>query len=59
MKTRKPMPRMVDVTCQCGVEFKARAADVKRGWGKYHDKSCAAKYRQEARDAVSAHTDGR
>lgn len=45
--TRKPMPRMVEVTCPCGQSFKARAADVKRGWGKYHNKACAVRHREK------------
>lgn len=39
--------RMVDrvCACGCGAEFRAREADVKRGWGKFSSKSCAAKYK--------------
>lgn len=35
---------MVDRVCACGCgnTFKARVADVKRGWGKYYSKSCKA-----------------
>ena len=37
------MPSMIDVKCMsCGNSFEARAADVKRGWGKYCSKSCKA-----------------
>lgn len=40
---RKPMPKMVDRICKsCRQPFKARAADVKRGWGKFCSKSCKA-----------------
>lgn len=40
---RKPMPAMVDRACaHCGGPFKARAADVKRGWGLFCSKSCKA-----------------
>lgn len=47
--TRKPMPQMVDRTCEgCGKPFRARAADVKRGWGRFCSKSCKAT-RQEQR----------
>ena len=43
----KPRGKMVTVRCkQCGCEFQARKADVKRGWGKYCSKSCKA-MRQE------------
>ena len=39
------MATMVDVVCKntrCKKEFKARSADVKRGWGKFCCKSCKA-----------------
>ena len=39
------MPTMVDVKCankSCGTVFPARAADVKRGWGRFCSKSCKA-----------------
>ena len=40
---------MVDRKCKCcGGPFKARAADVKRGWGKFCSKSCKA-IKQEQR----------
>ena len=42
---------MVDRKCQnkkCGMPFKARSADVKRGWGRFCCKSCKATA-QEAR----------
>lgn len=46
---RKPMPRMVERKCErCGLPFRARAADVKRGWGRFCSKSCKA-IRQEHR----------
>lgn len=46
---RKPMPKMVDRICKCCRQpFHARAADVKRGWGKYCSKSCKA-IKQEQR----------
>jgi hypothetical protein len=51
--TRAPMPRMVSQTChgpKCGAVFQVRAADLKRGWGKFCSKSCKAKY-QTARMA--------
>jgi hypothetical protein len=39
----------VEVKClQCGIAFMARVADRKRGWAKFHSKSCKAKH-QEAR----------
>jgi hypothetical protein len=32
-----------EVTCKCcGTPFRARIADIKRGWGKYCSKSCKA-----------------
>ena len=40
---RRPMPQMVDRNCKgCSRPFKARAADVKRGWGLFCSKSCKA-----------------
>ena len=35
--------KTVEVKCKCGVNFIARIADRKRGWGKYCSKSCKAK----------------
>ena len=41
------MASMTKVICKnCGKEFEARTADVKRGWGKFHNKSCKAKYQE-------------
>jgi hypothetical protein len=46
---RVPQPKMVERKCNwCKGLFLARAADVKRGWGKYCSKSCKAS-RQEKR----------
>lgn len=48
---RTPAPRMVDRICanrSCRKQFQARAADVKRGWGRFCCKSCKA-IAQEAR----------
>lgn len=37
------MAKMTQVECRCcGKKFSARAADVKRGWGKYCSKRCKA-----------------
>lgn len=45
--TRTPQPRMVDRTCKwCKGPFKARAADVKRGWAKFCSKSCKASHQE-------------
>lgn len=35
----------VNMLCNCGVEYKARKADLLRGWGLSCSKSCAAKRR--------------
>ena len=47
LKKNKPRGKMLERTCHCGcgVKFKAREADVKRGWGKFSSKSCAAKFK--------------
>lgn len=38
-------PVMVNRICKyCGKPFKARLADVKRGWGNFDTKSCKASY---------------
>ena len=37
------MASMIEVNCKwCKSPFKARTADVKRGWGKFCSKSCKA-----------------
>lgn len=39
------MPSMTDRKCQnerCGKTFRARTADVKRGWARFCSKSCKA-----------------
>lgn len=44
-----PQPQMVERKCAwCKGPFLARAADVKRGWGKFCSKSCKAS-KQESR----------
>ena len=35
--------QLVTCACGCGRKKEVRIADVKRGWGKYYDKSCKAK----------------
>lgn len=36
---------MVMVNClNCNVKFEVRQADLNRGWGKFHNKSCKAFY---------------
>lgn len=44
VENKKPVRGNVqDVKCaNCGSEFKARVADIKRGWGKFCSKSCKA-----------------
>lgn len=43
------MATMVSRICICGCKqtFEARAADVKRGWGKYFSKSCKAIHQEK------------
>lgn len=38
----------VEITCACGCGRKrmVRSADVRRGWGKYYNKSCKAKHQE-------------
>lgn len=46
--SRKPMPALVDRRCAfCHAPFKARASDVKRGWGLYCSKTCKARHAAE------------
>lgn len=42
--------KMVERVCECGcgAEFKAREADVKRGWGRFSSKSCAARFKDKS-----------
>lgn len=40
------MAAMVQQVCWCGKKFEAKAADVKRGWGK----SCCKKHAARARE---------
>ena len=42
------MPSMKEITCKCGCGRKkmVRTADIKRGWGKFYDKSCKAKHQE-------------
>lgn len=48
----RPTPRMIDRTCAgCKQPFKARAADAKRGWGRFCSKRCKA-IKQEARTGL-------
>lgn len=50
------MATMIERKCknkQCGKLFKARAADVARGWGKFCSKSCKA-VKQEQRTGQCA-----
>lgn len=39
------MTHMTEIVCKCGCGRKksVRTADVKRGWGKFFDKSCKAR----------------
>ena len=47
---------MVDRKCKCcGGEFKARSADVKRGWGKFCNKSCKAIYQERQTGQYAAY----
>ncbi len=46
---KEPTMALVDRICknkQCGLKFKAKSADVKRGWGLYCSKSCKAVHQE-------------
>lgn len=50
------MAKMVEVKCanpSCGMLFTARVADRKRGWGKYHSKSCKAIHQERKTGAYA------
>jgi len=47
--------KKVRVVCRCGVVFYPRAADVARGWGKFHSKSCKAKEQEGRTGQHAAH----
>ncbi|KVG33833.1 hypothetical protein WJ30_07110 [Burkholderia diffusa] len=54
------MPRMVDRTCEgCGKPFRARAADVKRGWGRFCSKPCKATRQEQRTGAFSDYLERR
>ena len=40
---------MLEIVCLCGCNRtrQVRAADVARGWGKFYDKSCKAKWQAQ------------
>lgn len=41
---------IVTQTCACGTSFKAKSADIRRGWGKSCSKACAAIARERKLD---------
>jgi hypothetical protein len=40
--------RELKVRCPCGIMFKPRAADYRRGFGRYHSRACAGRAGGEA-----------
>ena len=44
------MASMTEITCKCGCSRKrmVRTADVRRGWGKFYDKSCKARFQSKS-----------
>ena len=54
------MPSMVDRKCVCcSLPFKARTADVKRGWARFCSKSCKAKVQERRNGQHAAYLQGR
>ena len=49
-----------EITCKCGCGRKklVRVADIKRGWGKFFDKSCKARYQERKTGQFKAHCRG-
>lgn len=43
------MATMKEIVCKCGCGRKkmVRTADIKRGWGKFFDKSCKASHQEK------------
>jgi len=62
------MASMTEITCICGCKRKrmVRNADIKRGWGKYFNKSCKARKQHQTmpyhprveRDSWDEYVDG-
>lgn len=54
-KQYKPRGKMVDKICACGCgrKFQAREADVKRGWGRFASKSCAAIFKDKKTGGIN------
>lgn len=48
----KPRGVIIEMICHCGFEYKARSADIKRGWGLSCGKRCAAIRRSYGRPAA-------
>ena len=42
LKNLSPCVKSLEMVCHCGVNYKARVADLKRGWALSCSKSCAA-----------------
>lgn len=51
------MAAMQEIVCKCGCGRKkmVRAADVKRGWGRYYSKSCKAKAQEKRTGQYAAY----
>jgi len=53
------MAKMQTITCACGCgrTKEVRTADVKRGWGKYFNKSCKANHQMKTQGRKSSRSD--
>lgn len=51
------MARMREIVCKCGCGRKrmVRQADYDRGWGRFFDKSCKARYQERLTGQYSKH----
>jgi hypothetical protein len=52
LERSNPRGLLVEMICHCGFEYKARSADIKRGWGLSCGKRCAAIRREYGRPAA-------
>lgn len=54
------MPSMIDKKCKhCKSDITVRLADHNRGWGKFCNKSCKAKYQENRNGQYAAYQNGR
>jgi hypothetical protein len=50
--------KLITCKCGCGRQKEVRVADIKRGWGKYFDKSCKARHQEKRTGQYARHLSG-